>query len=195
MALQLANAPADIFPAGIGFFCGRVYLFPVNHGKTLEKTSTTGMLDEPSLSRQWVARRLQRALSVERWGAPLRAGLARTGGERGRTLGEHGENAAQRARALEALIRSIGSEPYGSWGVGAPLTRAAATLVARTSTTVTRRVSLLMAEHTLSEYSALEALVQKAPGVPEDLFDALTPMHDESEREFRQLADAREARA
>lgn len=157
-------------------------------------SSTAGMLDEPSLSRQWVARRLQRALSVERWGAPLRAGLARIGGEHGRTLSQHGKNAAQRARGLEALIRSIGSEPYGSWGVGAPLTRAAAALVAYTGTTVTRRVSLLMAEHTLSEYSALEALVQKAPGVPEDLFDALTPMHDESEREFRQLTDVRQSR-
>ena len=157
-------------------------------------SSTICMLDEPSLSRQWVARRLQRALSVERWGAPLRTGLARVGGEQGRTLRRHGENAAQRARALEALIRSVGAVPYGSWGVAAPLTRAAAALVGYSSAALTRRVSLLMAEHTLSEYSALEALVQEAPGVPRDLFDALTPMHGESELEFRQLAEPREAR-
>jgi len=150
--------------------------------------SRQGMLDEPSLSRQWVARRLQRALSVERWGAPLRLGLARVGGDHGRTLSNHGDTAARRARVLEELIRDVGAEPYSSWGVGARLTRAAASLVGHGSTAASRRIAMLMAEHTVSEYRTLEALVQEAPGVPTELLDAVAPMSAESAREFRELA-------
>jgi len=146
------------------------------------------MLDEPSLSRQWVARRLQRALSVERWGAPLRLGLARVGGDQGRTLSSHGETAARRARVLEELIRGVGAEPYGSWAIGARLTRATASLVGRASGAASRRIAMLMAEHTLSEYGTLEALVQEAPGVPRELPDAIRPMYEESAREFKELA-------
>lgn len=193
MALHLANGTPIVFPTEIELFFGSVYLLPVRHAPEAPATpAAQGMLDEPSLSRQWVARRLQRALSVERWGAPLRVGLARVGGEGGRTLSNHGDTAARRARVLEELIREVGAEPYGAWSVGAHLTRAAASLVGHGSTGASRRIALLMAEHTLSEYRALEALVQEAPGVPADLHDAVTPMIDESARELRELEGSRE---
>ncbi len=54
------------------------------------------------------------------------------------------------------------------------------------------RIAKLMAEHTLSEYRALEALVQEAPGVPADLLDAVTPLYDESAREMKELEGPRE---
>ena len=90
---------------------------------------------------------------------------------------------------LEELIRDVGAEPYGSWGIGAPLTRTAAALVGHGSTAASRRIAMLMAEHTLSEYRTLEALVQEAPGVPAELLDAVVPMCDELAREFQELAD------
>lgn len=193
MALHFDNGTSVVFPTEIGIFFERVYLLPVRHAPESPATpAARGMLDEPSLSRQWVARRLQRALSVERWGAPLRVGLARVGGERGSTLSNHGSAAARRALALEELIREVGAEPYAEWSVGARLTRAASSLVGRGSTAASRRIALLMAEHTLSEYRTLEALVQEAPGVPADLLDAVTPMYDECARELKELAEPRE---
>ncbi len=147
------------------------------------------MLDEPTLSRQWVARRLQRALSVERWGAPLRQGLSYAGGSRGSTLGDHGERASRRADVLEALIREVGAEPYGSLGIAPRLTRAAAAIVGRTSSAATRKIALLMAEHTMSEYRALTALVQDAPGIGFDLLEAVRPMSEETAREFAEISD------
>jgi hypothetical protein len=191
MTLHFVNATSFVFPTEIGIYFDRVYLLLVRDASEHPaRPSVHGMLDEPTLSRQWVARRLQRALSVERWGAPLRSGLSRVGGAPGDTLRGHGETAANRARILEDLIREIGSEPYGSWGIGAKVTRAAASLVGHSSSAATRRIALLMAEHTMSEYRALEAVVQESPGVSFDLLTTVTPLRDESAREFAELADA-----
>jgi len=168
-----------------------VYLF---HVKTAPETphpvrpAAEGLFDEPSISRQWVARRLQRALTVERWGGPARDGLSRIGGDEGLILAEQGRSAHKRALTLEGLIREIGAEPYPSWGIGAPTTRLAGGLLGSTSRALSRRLAHLIAEHTLSEYHTLEALVQDAPGVPPGLVERVTPMREQSLREFEALA-------
>ncbi len=149
-----------------------------------------GIFDEPSISRQWVARRLQRALTVERWGSPARTGLSRLGGEAGQLLLEHGQTAGQRAQTLESLIRDIGAEPYFALGIGAPTTRFATALLGRTSSYLAHRLATLIAAHTQSEYRALEAFVQDAPGVSADIFDRVTPMRAQSVDEFEALTDA-----
>lgn len=146
-----------------------------------------GMLDDPSLSRQWVARRLQRALTVERWCGPARAGLAR--GRWRQLLSAHASASRRRAAQLEELIRAVGSEPYGSWGVGAPLTRAAATLPALVSNRLSGRIARLIAEHTLSEYRALQALVEDAAGVPGGLVDRIRPLAVEAALELEMLPE------
>jgi hypothetical protein len=153
------------------------------------------MLDEPSLSRQWVARRLQRALTVERWGGPARTGLSRLRGKEGRLLVEQGQAAEKRALILESLIREIGAEPYSTLGIGAPTTRLASALLGRTSGYLARRLATLIAEHTLSEYRALEAFVQDAPGVPAGIFDRVTPMRAQSAHELEALAGPHKGRS
>ena len=154
-----------------------------------------GIFDEPSISRQWVARRLQRALTVERWGGPARTGLSRVAGKEGRLLVEQGKSAEERTRVLESLIRDVGAEPYSTLGIGAPTTRFITALLGRTSGYLTRRLANLIAEHTLSEYRSLEALVENAPGVPADLLDRVTPMRAQSAEELEALARSRETRA
>lgn len=147
-----------------------------------------GIFAEPSISRQWVARRLQRALTVERWGGPARTGLSRLGGTVGGLLLEHGQTAGKRAQTLEYLIREIGAEPYFALGIGAPSTRFAAALLGRTSGYLSYRIATLIAEHTQSEYRALEAFVQDAPGVSNEIFDRVTPMRAQSVHELEALA-------
>lgn len=162
--------------------------------RTAPETSETanpvakGIFDEPSISRQWVARRLQRALTVERWGGPARTGLSRLRGDRGRLLLEHGQAAGKRAQTLESLIREVGAEPYFALGIGAPTTRFAAALLGRTSGYLAHRLATLIAEHTLSEYRGLEAFVQDAPGVPADIFDRVISMRAQSAHELEALA-------
>ena len=145
------------------------------------------MLDEPSLSRQWVARRLQRALSVERWCGPLREGFARCPTKTGEILRSHGARAADRALRLESLIREIGGEPYGSWGLGAKTARLGGRFVPLLSLGLTRRAAKLVAEYTLSEYKALDAIVQDAPGVDRMLSEAIEPMGTEVASELEEL--------
>jgi len=147
-----------------------------------------GIFAEPSISRQWVARRLQRALTVERWGGPARTGLSHLRGEGGRLLLAHGRTAGKRAQTLELLIREVGAEPYFAFGIGAPTTRFTTALLGRTSGYLAHRLATLIAEHTLSEYRALEAFVQDAPGVPADIFDRVTPMRAQSADELEALA-------
>ncbi len=146
-----------------------------------------GMLDEPSLSRQWVARRLQRALSVERWCGPLREGFARSPSKTGEILRTHGASAADRALRLESLIREIGGEPYGSWGLGAKTARFGGRLVPMLSLGLTRRAARLVAEHTLAEYEALDAIVQDAPGIDGMLAEAIEPMGTQVASELEEL--------
>ncbi len=145
------------------------------------------MLDDPTLSRQWVARRLQRALSVERWGAPLRAGLA--GGKDGvhRILAVQAAASEARAQRLVDLIQVLGSEPYSAVGVSTPLTRAAGRTLAAVSRGLANHAAAWLAEHTLSEYETLKAFVEDAPGIPAEISYGLAPLHREVVAEARAL--------
>lgn len=146
------------------------------------------MLDDPAHSRQWVARRLQRALTVERWGAPARAGLARA--DRGDVLAAQARAAEQRAAELQALIRDVGSVPYPSHGIGAPLARAATALLGALSRSLSARAARRIAEHTLAEYRALQAFVEGAPGVAPELSTRIAPLHRQAAAELQELEDA-----
>ncbi|MGD8328768.1 MAG: hypothetical protein PVJ49_04980 [Acidobacteriota bacterium] len=147
------------------------------------------------MSRQWVARRLQRALTVERWSGPARAGLSRCGGHTGRLLATQADASRLRAKRLELLIDEIGAVPYPTWGVGAPLTRAATSVVGLLSVTLAGRLGRLLAEHTLSEYRALESFVQDAAGVPAELFEQIVPLQAESAHELAAWASSLHAAA
>ena len=149
------------------------------------------MLDEPSLSRQWVARRLQRALSVERWCWALRDGFARKPGRTEQILREHSDNAEARALRLESMIREAGSEPYGAWGLGFKAARLGGSILAHLSLRLMYQAAELVAEHTLSEYVTLAAFLQDAPGIDEALPEAIEPMHLQALAELEELKKIR----
>lgn len=147
------------------------------------------MLEDPSLSRQWVARRLQRALSLEYWGGPARAGLARCKGPLAALMADHATHSLARRNALEALIRDIGSHPYSSWGIGARVTPSATGCVAMISRGLAARVASMLAEHTLSEYRTLEAFVEDAPGVTAEIRHRVGPMQRQVSGELAALRE------
>lgn len=173
----------------LGSLDGPLYRHAVQNDTKAQtpRPGAEGMLDEPSLSRQWVARRLQRALSVERWCGSLREGFARNPAKTGKILLKHATSAKIRALRLESLIRETGSEPYGSWGLGFTTARFGGWLLARLNLGLMRRAAKLVAEHTLSEYETLEAFVQDAPGIDNALSEAIEPMHAQLGSELDEL--------
>lgn len=148
------------------------------------------MLEDPSLSRQWVARRLQRALSLEYWGGAARRGLARGGSPLAGLMAEHATHSAARAADLTILIQDIGSSPYPGWGIGARLTAPLTRGIALTSSGLARRLARMLAEHTLSEYRNLEAFVEDAPGVAPEMRERVGPMHEQAGNELTALRSA-----
>ncbi len=192
MALHRFNEPDVVFSEKIENLFRAVYLSLVTNTSDategrFEPSSSDGMLDDPALSRQWVARRLQRALSVERWGTPLRVGLA--GGKDGphRILALHAAAAEARAQRLVELIRLLGSEPYSVLGVSPPLTRTAGRTLAALSRRLADRAAEWLAEHTLGEYDALEAFMEDALGIPAEISYAIAPLHQQVLEEVRSL--------
>jgi hypothetical protein len=151
------------------------------------------MLEEPSLSRQWVARRLQRALALERWGAPLRRGLARLPGPPGEALAGHALAAEERAARLDELIRKVGSTPYPVGRIASPIARLLAATLARTSAALGWRAATRLAAHTLSEYASLAAFIDGAPGIPDDIGLTLAPLHGQVEDELNRLQAVKRA--
>ena len=145
------------------------------------------MLDEPSLSRQWVTRRLQRALSVERWCWALRGGFARKPGRTGQILREHSDNSESRALRLESMIREAGSEPYGTSGLGFKAARLGGSVLAHLSLRLMYQAAELIAEHTLSEYVSLMAFLEDATGFDRALPEAIKPMHLQALVELEEL--------
>ncbi len=146
------------------------------------------MLEEPSISRQWVARRLQRALSIERWCGSLREGFARKPDRLGQILRTHSCNAESRALRLESVIRAAGSEPYGSWGLGfKAAARLGGSILAHLSLRLMYKAAKLVAEHTLSEYVSLVAFLEDAPGIDKALPEAIEPMHVQTLFELDEL--------
>ena len=134
-----------------------------------ESHHTEGMLEDPGLSRQWILRRLQRALSTDRLGAALRFALKRGIGTSLREgLQRHAEATAQRTVVLEGLIRQLGGEPYFSLGVSTTLARGAGWITGvfggrGLSLTIVQR----LAHHSLAEYEALIGVIGRCGRNPE----------------------------
>ena len=153
------------------------------------------MLDEPQLSRQWVVRRMQRALTIDRTAAALLRGLAHGGGARRPALARAAEEAAGRAERLLELIRAIGSVPYPSWGVASTAARWAGRFAARLPWSWQRYALRRLAAFTLAEYDALRAFVRTAVGIPDSVRPAAPELFDSASQEYALLTGAAEPEA
>ena len=92
-----------------------------------------------------------------------------------------------RAQRLVELIRLLGSEPYSSVGASEPVTRASGRVLATISRRLADQAAAWLAEHTLSEYEALEAFVDDAPGIPSEIVYGIAPLYQEVVEEARSL--------
>ncbi|MFQ5743971.1 MAG: hypothetical protein ACE5HV_10335 [Acidobacteriota bacterium] len=127
-----------------------------------------GMLDEPALSRQWVIRRLQRVLALERWCGPFRRGLARPLEPPYKAvLTAHADASATRAASVSRLIVDLRGTPYPTLGLAPPVAAAAGWCVARVSRRMALAACRRIAGYTLASYDGLMALGEDAAGVPE----------------------------
>jgi len=127
------------------------------------------LFDEPSISRQWVLRRLQKALTTDLAAAAFQAGLSRSCSSSDRELlGELAEAAETRAGAVREMIVYEGGTPYQSIGLARACSRVGGLLLGPLAF-VWRPALRLLAEHTLQEYDALVAHVLTAPGISDRL--------------------------
>ncbi len=133
--------------------------------------------DHPDLSRQWVLRRLQRALTTDLAAAALLSGLSSSARRPHRaTLAELGSGTAARAETLRALIRELGSAPYSSMGLARGLCTAGGYALGWAGVALWRSCVRRLAAHTLSEYDLLIGLVDGAGGVDPRLVERLRPL-------------------
>lgn len=132
------------------------------------------MLDEPTLSRQWVVRRLQRLRAAELWGAPFRGGMAtRMAPPEGSALGRQAAAARDRAHHLARLIQQLGSVPYGASRLARSLGTPAGWLLAAVAPGTARAAVRRLARHLLAEYASLEGLAESVPGIPGAVADRI----------------------
>lgn len=143
------------------------------------------MLDDPGHLRQWLARRLQRALTLERWGEGLRRGLGRQGPPWEAVLREGAVASARRRRRLHRLLRQLDVPPYGSLGLASPLGRLLGSLLALISSRGARAATARLLEHTLAEYTTLTALVKDSPGLAEVVTEDVRRLLGSARREAR----------
>lgn len=148
------------------------------------------MLDNPDLSRQWVLRRLQRALTLDLAAAAWQGGIATTAGATHRagvrSLAEH---AQQRTVVLRRLISELGSEPYSSIGLARAAARIGGLLTGIVGRWAWQPFVRQLAEHTLSEYDVLRAFVDGANGVEIDLQPHVAPLLASAQQGMETLAN------
>ncbi len=148
------------------------------------------LFDEPSISRQWVLRRLQKALTTDLAAGAFQRGLGRSCPRADRELlATLAEGAETRATAVREMIVGEGGAPYQSIGLARACSHAGGTLLGPL-TFAWRPGMRLLAEHMLQEYDALVAQVRTAPGVS----DALTPSAEpllESARSAHEMLNGR----
>jgi len=141
-----------------------------------------GIFDEPSISRQWVLRRLQQVLTTDLAAAAFERGLGRSCSRpNSDLLVELAAAAAHRAEIVRALILGEGGTPYQSIGFA----RAASYfggLVLGPFSLVWRPGVRMLAEHTMQEYDTLVAHLRTAPGVSPDLAPQAEPLFASAER-------------
>ena len=135
------------------------------------------LFDHPDLSRQWVLRRLQRALTADLAAAALLSGLAASVRKRHRPLlTDLASGAAARAARLREVIIELGSAPYSSIGLGRRLSMVGGFALGWTGAAVWRPCIRHLVAHMLSEYDLLIGLTDGAEGVSSRLVERLRPL-------------------
>lgn len=135
-----------------------------------------GLFDEPSISRQWVLRRLQKALTTDLAAGAFHAGLSRSCPRADRQLLEELAQAADaRASTVREMITHEGGTPYQSVGLAQACSRVGGFLLGPLPF-AWRPGLRLLAEHTLQEYNALVAQVRTAPGISDELAPRAEPL-------------------
>ncbi len=132
-----------------------------------EADATFGMLDHPQLTRQWLLRRLQRALTFDLATAAFRLGLAGTArGSSSTVLATHGQRAKARAESISAAIVQLGSAPYSSLGLSRAAARLGGGVLGLAGEWAWRPLLQRLAHHTLSEYDTLRGFLRGQSDLP-----------------------------
>jgi hypothetical protein len=135
------------------------------------------LFDHPDLSRQWILRRLQRALTADLAATALLSGLAASVAKRDRPfLANLASGAAERAERVRDLIIELGSSPYSSIGLARRVSTAGGFVLGWTGSALWRPCIRRLAMHMLSEYDLLIGLVAGAGGVDPGLAEQLRPL-------------------
>ena len=143
----------------------------------LARRSRDMLLKHPNHSRQWVLRRLQRALTLDLAAAAFEHGIARaTRTARRSTIAGVAAGTAERASVVSSLIGELGSAPYSSIGLARGCAQTGGVLLGWIGPWAWRPALTRLAEHTLSEYDVLVALVDGAAGIDVDLVPRLKPL-------------------
>ena len=154
--------------------------------------SPLGMLEDPGLSRQWVLRRMQRALTLDRVGSAWRAGLAGSEPDHaGAVMQEAAAGATARADTMEALIRSVGGAAYSSIGLSPLLARWLGAGLRWLGSWAWLTLACRLARHMLSEYTNLVALIHGAAAAPPGSTKRLEPILVLLDRELKAVEQLR----
>jgi hypothetical protein len=151
--------------------------------------SDTGLFDEPSISRQWVLRRLQQVLTTDLAAGAFARGLGRFCAAAERPLAtELAVGAETRAATVRELILDEGGTPYQSIGLARACSRLGGT-VAGPLALVWRPGLRLLATHTLQEYETLVAHLRTAPGISAGLAAKAEPLFRSAQHGYAVLHD------
>jgi len=146
-----------------------------------------GLFDEPSISRQWVLRRLQQALTTDLAAGAFQAGLSRACPRADRELlGELATAAQTRARTVREMITDEGGTPYQSIGLAQACSRVGGLLLGPLAF-AWRPGLRMLAEHTLQEYDALVSQVRTAPGISDGLAPRTAPLLESAQTGYAAL--------
>lgn len=141
------------------------------------------MLDEPSLSRQWVLRRMQQCLTTELAAHAFAAGLAASAGSPHTSgLRELEACSARRVDLLERSIRGEGGAPYSSVGLARATSRLGGRVMGLLGAWSWRPILDRVLEHAAGELDALAGFAATADGIDPDLADRLRPLAAEVQR-------------
>ncbi len=145
------------------------------------------LFDEPSISRQWVLRRLQKALTTDLAAGAFETGLSRSCSRPDRELlSELAEAAETRAGTVREMIIVEGGTPYQSIGLARACSRVGGLFLGPLAF-AWRPGLRLLAEHTLQEYDALLAQVRTAPGISDQLAPQAEPLLESARRDYAAL--------
>lgn len=141
------------------------------------------LFDDPGHSRQWVLRRLQRALTLDLAAAALMRGISATARADAKTARLAALAAQSRADGVRGIITGLGSVPYSSVGLARAAASTGGRLLGLLGSWSWRYPTRRLAEHTYSEYDLLRAFIEGSTGVDQELAAEVAPL----------LASARDA--